>query len=593
MSRLDDALSIMARAEATVRVNRRLSGGDTAAEIKGENINLTIGKDAVVSGTTDAVVMSAVGPYVPPVDDGGIGPFAQSPGIATLDNAGTITGGSGSAIRVTDGTAIIRNTGRIEGRVTLADGDDRVANAGVMLVSANSDFGAGDDLFTNTGVVQFAKAAAPITAGFLNLERFVNDGGLIDLRNERAGDVFSLAGAYVGSGQARLALDVSGGTADRLTIAGAATGSTTVLLQGLKPSEATLTAKPATLIAVGAGSAADAFKLGNADQGLIRYGLSFNATTRTFELDSSAGLSVHRVVRAGEALDGAWRASADAFNAEQMAERALGGEPGGVWAQLHGASTSRDGDSDAFALNYDQDVVGGQMGVTLGGIDLLGGQAGFGLTAGYVDTSLTFADGGPDAEVQTLNVGAYGAWRRENLFATGLLKVDSHQFSFHDRQAGYEADLDGLSWGAQFQAGYRLDVVGLTVEPSVTVDYVATSLDDLEALGQRVEFDDQSGLSTRLGAQAFKEVNLSEGRSLVLSAGLEGVHAFDPDRSGVLVSGGQSDAVASQGAETYGRALAGVQVELSEGLQASLQAEGRFGEGQSGGGVRLGVRYRF
>ena len=594
-SRLDDALSIAARANASVTLTGAIKGGDAGADIKGENVSITIAKTGVVTGATDAIVLAAVGPYVPPpTDGGGVGPFgAASPGVATLNNAGMIIGGTTSAIRVTAGTANLTNSGRIEGSLIFADGDDRVVNSGTLLINADSDFGAGDDLFTNSGVVQLGKSAAPLNVRFLGLERFANDGGLVDLRNERAGDVLTLGGSYIGTSKARVALDVSGLAVDSLVVAGAATGKTTVQLQGLKDQNATLMAKPLTLIRVGAGSAADAFQIENADHGLVRYDLSFSAATNAYQLDASAGLAVHQTLRAGEGLQAAWRASAEAFNSEQSLARAAGGERGRVWAQAFGGAVNQDGDDEAFSLDYDQDLVGGQMGFAFGKTPLAGGDAVVGVTAGYVDSTLSFAGAGQDIDLQTLNIGAYGIWNQASLFATGLVKVDYHEVSIEDRAAGFEADLDGLSWGAQLEAGYRLDFGGFALEPVIGLDYASTTLDDLETLGQSVIFDDRNGLSARVGTQAFTRRALSNGRAVVLSAGLEAVHAFDADQSGTLISGGQSDSITIDGPESFGRAMIGAQFEVSNGLQTYVQGEGRFGDGQSGGGVRIGARFRF
>jgi len=594
-SRLDDALSIAARANASVTLTGAVTGGDAGADIKGENVSVTIAKTGAVSGKIDAFVLSAVGPYVPPpTDGGGVGPFAaSSPGLVTLNNAGTILGGTTSAIRVTAGTASLTNSGLIEGALILADGDDRVTNIGTLLVATDSDFGAGDDLFTNTGVVQLGKAAAPLNVRFLGLERFANDGGLIDLRNERAGDVLTLGGAYAATGKARVALDVSAAAVDSLVVAGAATGKTTVQLQGLKDQDATLIAKPLTLIKVGVGSAADAFQIENADHGLVQYGLTFSAATNSYQLEASAGRAVRQSLRAGEGLQAAWRASADAFNTEQALSRAAGGDGGRIWAQAFGGSANRDDDGADTTSGYDQDIVGGQMGAALSQRPLAGGQTVLGVTAGYVDSTLEFADGGQGVDLQTLNVGAYAAWTRSNLFATGLVKVDHHKVSIDDGAAGFDEDLDGLSVGAQLEAGYRFNLGGVAVEPVVGLDYVSTTMDDLETLGQSVAFDDRNGLSARIGAQTFTRRELSGGRAVTLLAGIEAVHAFDADQSGTLISGGQTDEVTLEGPETFGRATIGAQFEVSNGLQTYVQGEGRFGDGQSGGGVRIGARFRF
>lgn len=477
--------------------------------------------------------------------------------------------------------------------VIRSDGDDQVMNTDTLLVAADIDFGAGNDLFTNKGVVRFDKAATSQRLSFLGLERFANDGGLIDLRNGQAGDVLTLTGRYDATGNARLALDIDGATADSLVIGGVATGRTSITLQALSPEKAVLLDKDLTLVTAGAGSKADAFFLANADQGLVRYRLSFDDKAGTYLIDSSAGLAVHQSVRAVEGLRFAWRASAEAFDTEQAMARAGGGNRGRLWGVVHGVSIDRDADVAAFALDYEQTLTGGQMGASLGSRPLAGGEAAFGLMGGYADSSLTFEKNGQVIDMQTYNLGLYAAWRLDNLFATGLIKVDRHDVEIEDRAAGFTADLDGVSWGARVEAGYRLNLGAVALEPVVGLDYLSTSLDDLEALGQSVVFDERQGFSGRLGGQALSQYGLADGRNLVLSAGLELVHDFDTEQKGALYSNDLVDSVVMAGPETYGRTLVGVQLMMAGGLQTYIQGEGRFGDGQSGGGLRMGARYRF
>ena len=477
--------------------------------------------------------------------------------------------------------------------VTFSDGNDTVTNTETLVLSSDYDLGGGDDRFINQGVVRFAKADAPLNLSFLGLERFANDGGLIDLRNEGAGDVLTLSGDYAATGNARVALDIDGQTADSLVINGVATGRTSLVLQSVKPENAVLLDQSLTLVTVGEDTEADAFSLANADQGLVRYRLSFDDEAHVFQIDASAGLAVHQSVRATEGLRFAWRASAEAFDTEQAMARASGGEGSRVWAVAHGVQIDRESGGRAFALGYEQALVGGQMGASLGAVPLAGGQAAYGVMGGYVDSSLTFEGGGQVIDMQTFNLGVYGAWRREKLFATGLIKFDRHALEIEDKAAGFASDLDGQSWGARFEAGYRFDVGVLAIEPVVGLDYLSTSLDDLEVLGQSVVFDDQEGFSGRLGGQALAQYELTGDRWLVLSLGIERVHDFDADLKGALHSNQAIDEVVMTGPENYGRTLIGAQLKMASGLQAYIQGEGRFGDGQSGGGLRLGARYRF
>jgi outer membrane autotransporter protein len=471
-------------------------------------------------------------------------------------------------------------------------GDDREENTGTLVIGEGRDYGAGDDMFTNKGVLRFAKSAAPLNLAFTSLERFANDGGLIDLRNERAGDVFSLSGSYAASGDARLGLDIGAGTADRFVIGGGASGRTGLLLT-VAPGDARLMAKGLTVATVGSSSASSAFYVANPDQGLVRYAVSYDSSARAYLLNASAGLAVHQTVRAGEGLATAWRASADAFGAEQAMARAAGGDTSRVWFQLHGGRLDRKSEAAAFDLAYDQTTAGGQMGASLGAHAFAGGQGVVGLTGGYVDSRLAFDDSGLRADIETVNVGVYSAWRRMGFFSTVLIKADRHHLNLRSPAAGFEADLDGASWGGQLEAGYRIALEGGGFEPIVGLDYVRSSMDDVEVLGQRIVFDDRGGFSARVGAQGFIRKDLAEDRAVIVSLAVEAVQDLDIDQTGRLISGGQTDAVVLEGQKTFARTRLVAQFQTAGGLQAFVQGEGRFGENQLGGGVRAGARYRF
>ena len=80
-----------------------------------------------------------------------------------------------------------------------------------------------------------AAAAAPLSFTLAGLESFANS-GLIDLSDGVAGDVLTVTGAYVGTGDAALSLDVDLAAptlADRLVVGGAATGSTSIFVERL------------------------------------------------------------------------------------------------------------------------------------------------------------------------------------------------------------------------------------------------------------------------------------------------------------------------------------------------------------------------
>ncbi len=116
----------------------------------------------------------------------------------------------------------------INGRILLTANGDTVNNSGIFNANSSSDFGAGADVFNNSGTLRvLGQSATAGTVTLTGLETF-NNSGLVDLRNGHVGDVLALPGTYTGTGAAQLGLDVNLGTStftgDQLRVGGAADG---------------------------------------------------------------------------------------------------------------------------------------------------------------------------------------------------------------------------------------------------------------------------------------------------------------------------------------------------------------------------------
>ena len=181
-----------------------------------------------------------------------------------------------------------RAAGRLNYRVNRPDwGADTLINNGTLNLSGTSTFGAGTDALINTGVITVLGGTASVAA----LEATSNS-GIIDLRNASAVDRLILSGNFTGSGASALGIDVqsAGGTgaADRLVIAGAATGQTTVLVNTLAGQPGAVI-NGAVVVDAGAGSSAGAFVLPTTSAGFIDYSLRFAASTNDFLLFGTPG----------------------------------------------------------------------------------------------------------------------------------------------------------------------------------------------------------------------------------------------------------------------------------------------------------------
>jgi hypothetical protein len=602
------AMTIMARNQATVTVHGATTSDQADAMlVTGADATLNIDKTGSVSGGVNGVVIGAVGPYVPD-DGGGIFFLADAKGgTATINNAGVISGGSGYAIVAEAGSAVINNDGRIDGAVALTFNDDILSNSGAFNASKDSDFSDGEDRFINTGVLAIlpgAKAAGGIS--FLNLEHFANNGGLVDLRNGHTGDVFTLSGDYVGSGDARLGLDIAANGADKLVVAGAATGKTSILLTSVEPSTASLTgAKAITLVHTGAGSAAGAFTIANPDIGFIRYGLRFDAAGFDYDLVGKAGQAAYRAVKFNDGANGVWRQSADAWSAHLADQRnaARGEEPaaGRVWGQFSGSAersedrrqvTDANGDAQVYNLDYTQTYYGVQAGVDLLQTDMGDGQASFGVTGGYTRSLLHFPGTTQSAKFDSVDLGGYAAVVKGAGFFNALAQYDHHWIDATDPSAGYDQSFGGDSYGFQAEAGARLGSQTFSFEPLAAVAYVRSDLDDLHALGQTLDFDKADGLRGKIGARLSSRQAVG-GSEMLFYASAAAVHEFKGKAGLTLVSGGVSETIGDHPVGTYGQAAMGVDVVAVGGLTGFVEADGALGDDYKSAGGRIGLRFKF
>ncbi|RZJ16554.1 MAG: hypothetical protein EON91_12815, partial [Brevundimonas sp.] len=180
-----DAVVANSHGKLTLAVTRRLgSAGGVAAYLTGETVNVTLGSTSVVAGGSGGLLLSA------------------SEG-STITNGGSISSANGYAIEAEAGAVTLNNSGLVSGRVRFSSADDVVNNAGRFTADGDSVFGAGDDVFNNTGVIDLA--AGVTGAEFVGLER-LNNSGVIDLTNSVAGDVFTLDGVLNGQTGGRIGL---------------------------------------------------------------------------------------------------------------------------------------------------------------------------------------------------------------------------------------------------------------------------------------------------------------------------------------------------------------------------------------------------
>ena len=616
--------------DSTITVRKAATSTNGSAILAGgEDVIVNVASGATVAGGIDGIVVRAMGDRCTqrnPVDGspnpcpnpGGVfdipapDQVLPPPGTATITNAGTIKGGSGYAVRVASGTLTLNNSGTIQGAVLLGDGNDVINNTGTFIVDKDSDFGAGTDLFKNSGTVKFATATTPKTYKFLNLEKFENS-GTIGLRNGVAGDNFNLSGAYVASGSAALGVDVNFGTgvADKLVVQGAATGSTKVLL-GLTAEQARLTSSGGIAVAeVGTGSAANAFVLGaeSQDIGFVRYGLAYDPTARRYLLQGVAGAGAYRQLNALDGATDAWHASANAWRTNEAAAReafwaqsdTAKAKHNRLWGEIYGAVGKRETDTavtvGGTAVDIDHSFkrkrLGGQLGFDFASRSDQDAGYRFGLTGGYASTKLNSRTSADDIRLKSYNIGAYAGFTGGLMFGSLLAKYDNHKVEFDAATTGFEEKSDGSTWGIEGEIGAQLGDDIYFIEPVASLAWTRTDLDDVDALGQRLDFDTANGVRGKIGANFGGRGDLGGGNSFTFFASAKAVSDFGGKNRLTLVSGGQSEDIRSKRASAFGEGMLRLGYLTASGVEGFVETAGEIGKDHESIGGSAGIRLNF
>ena len=574
-----------------------LSGDTSSASVDGANLSAaTTASLALTSGTltganTGATIVSGTG--------------------TTVTNAGTISGGS-YALAVSGGAATIANTGTINGRILLSGNGDTVNNAGTFNANSSSDFGAGNDVFNNSGTLRvLGQSATAGTVTFTGLETF-NNSGLVDLRNGHVGDVFAVPGSYAGSGAAALGVDVllgtATGTSDQLRLGGAATGSTVVSINALNFTPAVLsTATGTVLVQAGAASTATAFTLDptNVNQGLIQYGIVYNPTTFAYSLVGTPGVGVYRTALFSESVRNLWLQSGDAWSGhmrelrDNVAANGPGGAGGRVWAQAIGQVDQRrntrsftfNGITAPVDLGYKQDYFGGQLGLDFGA-PAGNGAFSFGVTGGYLNSTMNFANSADRIQFDAVNGGLYASYASGIFFANALGKYDYYWGRNVSISGNYSQRLKGAVYGGKGEVGFRVGKA-LWLEPAASVSYTHSDIDNFGVASGAFNFTDADGVRGKGGARLGFTTDHGAAK-ITLYAGGNYVHEFKGNDQVAFVSGGQTATFANQRVRDYGEGTLGVNIGSQRGAISGF-FEGRYADGgdYEGYGGRAGVRFRF
>ncbi|MBO6527527.1 autotransporter outer membrane beta-barrel domain-containing protein [Erythrobacter sp.] len=576
------AITAEAGGRASVTVNDFVDSaiGNAIVATAGGDVDIAIGSGGLVFGGLNGVVVETLG------------------GTATITNSGVLSG-IDHAVFVTDasgGSTILESDGIIVGSVRFGSADDSFANTGTFIASGVSDFGSGLDSFENGGLLTYF---GDVT--LQGLESFVNR-GTIAAFTDSTDDSLTISGDWEGSGL--FAIDVNfdnGGSADVLQIDGAATGSTGLVLNDLSTTPSF--GVGVVVVDASAGTEATAFSVAS-DQvqtiGFLSYALGFDAANNNFVLSNAIGAPVFQTTKFAEGAQASWSRSADAWSRHMVALRDGETASPPLWMQFFGSTSQRDQSFDytsafftqAISLDYMQDFFGWQVGLDSGS-GVAGDGLLYGATAGFLSSNLAFDGTADRVGYEALNLGAYIGYRSRGLFANALLKLDILDADINGASEGYRASSDATSYGMRAEFGYRWVSGSFFLEPSASLEYQRTSLDDFTALGATIDFEDFDGLRGTAGFRLGGESAIGGGNSLTYYAGGSLVHEFEGGARVRFSSGTSSIDLVNDPIDTFGRFDLGLSILTPAGLQGFIEANGDVGEDYRSFGGRAGLRVPF
>lgn len=585
--------------------------GPVSIAITGNTSSMTgaVGADAAVfgnSGTTTAITIAAGATVT-----GNNAITASSATGTTVTNAGTLNGANGYALQVNLGTATLTNSGTVTGRVNFLGSNpgssttsSRFVNTGTFNVTGFSLFGTGAPTFTNSGTVQVLASAPTSNLTFFSLSSFANSGTL-SLANGRVGDLLTIPGTFVGSGNSTVRLDVMAGSttgqADRLVIGGAATGTTNVTLTNLSTTTGLIAGT--TVIQAGAGTSATAFQVAanSASAGFTNYSLAFNATSNSFALVGTPGASAYRPLRLYEGGRNIGNQIADLWSAHLRSQRDAPEAGSRLWGAVIGGRQTRDdfertavfGQNSVQNLSYSQDYYGGQLGFDLARVRPEGGFQ-FGLLGGYVHSRQRFRGTGARASFETVDIGAYANFEAGPLFVDLLGKYEHYSVDYRDGGAGFTGDLNGHSANGVVEVGYRGEAGSLTIEPLASIAYTYTLFDDFAAQGSGFDFKGGNNFRGKAGLRLGKTLG-GEGTPVTVYAGANAVKEFGDNDELLYSSNGTTLRFRGRREPFYGEGFLGLGFGGHGRLTGFIEGTGTVGgdNALTGGAGRAGIRFQF
>jgi hypothetical protein len=545
----------------------------------------------------------------------GAGVFSNTSGTTTINNSGLIHSDSGRAVWTFSlgGPTTINNNGDITGFVSLS-GNSTINNTGFWDVYGTSTF------HTGNGTINVINNSQQVVVGLgspgpvvINGLTTFNNSGIVDMRNHHVGDVLVLgtngSAAWNASGGSTLAVEAdltAPLVADELVI-GTTTGATTVVLRDSAPNApAALNFSGVTVVSTLGGSGT--FNMARYHKGFVDYELIDPPAPVTWKLYGLPANDAFEMLKLPAMGQDFWRRTGDVWSAREQEVRDSGRQPGWeMWAQAFGGAQNDTRPSQHFTvggfgfnpnLGTDEDYRGFQM----GGDQLSANHWLWGFTGGYMDQNgrfraldpVTGTGGGVvhnDVDLTGWNVGVYGGWNSGGFFLNGLIKGDWFSADINMQSAGVRRDVDGDSWGAKGEMGFRWGGPSFYLEPIADVDWISTHIDSVTMAGATFNWSDATSSKGELGAR----IGGTWG-SIIPYVGAYWVDQWSGDNKMTMLTGAGCPSCMSiedTRPGSYGKSDFGFTITNWSGLEGFLKGEALFGSNVEGYAARLGVRWHW
>lgn len=556
-----------------------------------------------------------------------------------------------------EGLEQFENSGAVDMRGGDLGGMATFVNSGTLAASGTRRLGGLEDQAVNSaGIFAAASPASADAAPSLAATTFDNSGGLITMMDGSPTDSLSLAGDYHASGDARLGVDafLSGpaSSADVLTIAGSASGTTSVVVNDINPLPGAYNPDGVVIVDVSGDIDGDFVLSRNSagfnqhrngiDKGFFLYQIAQHEST--FRLVSRPDADALEVAALGTGAQAVFFETAEGWLDHQngIRNRLLAGEPfpirssetapaeaeptdypvgepvagfdfdarsspqghPAVWGSTIGNWSTREADATVrvpgadynVATGYGQNVYGFQGGIDFGTDDLISSSdvAILGVMAGFVSSNIDFEHSPNSAEYEGGTVGISATYLLGSLFQEVQVKADFLELDASLPGIGSDR-ADVTTWGITSNVGYRLDWDRYSFTPMVTLAYAHTSIDGFDFdNGIKVGYGDVTSLRGALGGE-FGGLLLDRGafvlRGLVLARLWR---EFSGESEAFVDAGGTTLATEDDLEGTFTELEAGLNLAGKEsGWSGFVTAVVKLSEDITSFGSRVGLRYRW